>query len=337
MSLLSWLLVILAGLSLAAMVVSITIANRSAREARSTIFPVVREEETVRARRARIATSVMGVIAAIMAGAFFLSGQLPSLNVPTLPSPAEFIAIVESPVTEAESPAVEITTPTMPTETPLPATEDLTEEAKTPTSSQAELPTPQSLSEHASTPAATPTPALPTPTPTPIVPATRPPTLSSPTAVRSPVPGPVDVKLGPIAFATQITNRRDPISPTTTFSNTVNRVYATFPYIGMQNGLTWTQVWYFEDDEYSRGEGKWEWGTDDRSFVFTKLVGAGDYRLELYVSEELVASGEFTVLGPPAIGGPITTEGQGTPEITTTSESEESLESSEGSVTPESP
>jgi hypothetical protein len=66
MSLLSWLLVILAGLSLAAMVVSITIANRSAREARSTIFPIVREEETVRARRARIATSVTGVIAAIM-------------------------------------------------------------------------------------------------------------------------------------------------------------------------------------------------------------------------------------------------------------------------------
>jgi hypothetical protein len=39
MSLLSWLLVILAGLSLAAMVVSITIANRSAREARSTRRP----------------------------------------------------------------------------------------------------------------------------------------------------------------------------------------------------------------------------------------------------------------------------------------------------------
>ena len=45
MSLFSWLLVILAGLSLAAMVVSLTIANRSAREARSTIFPIVREEE----------------------------------------------------------------------------------------------------------------------------------------------------------------------------------------------------------------------------------------------------------------------------------------------------
>lgn len=337
MSLLSWLLVILAGLSLAAMVVSITIANRSAREARSTIFPVVREEETVRARRARITTSVMGVIAAIMAGAFFLSGQLPSLNVPTLSSPAEFIAIVESPVTEAESPVVENIAPTAPTETRLPPTEELIEEPQTSTSSQVELPTPQPLSEHSPTPAATAIQALPTPTPTPIAPATQPSTLSSPTAVRSPVPGPVDAKMGPIDFATQITNRRDPISPTTTFSNTVNRVYATFPYSGMQNGLRWTQVWYFENDEYSRGEGSWEWGTDDRSFVFTKLVGAGDYRLELYVNEELVASGGFTVLGPPAIGGPITQEGKGTPSTMTTSESEESPESPEGSVTPASP
>jgi hypothetical protein len=337
MSLLSWLLVILAGLSLAAMVVSITIANRSAREARSTIFPVVREEETVRARRARIATSVMGVIAAIMAGAFFLSGQIPSLNVPTLSSQAEFVAIVESPVTEAESPAVQMTAPTTPIETPLPATEEPMEEPQTSTSSQVELPTTQPLPGHTPTPAATPTPAIPTPTPALIAPATQPPTIPSPAAVGSPVPGPVDVKMGPIAFATQITNRRDPIGPTTTFSNTVNRVYATFPYTGMENGLTWTQVWYFDDDEYSRGEGRWEWGTDDSSFVFTKLVGAGDYRLELYVNEELVASGGFTVLGPPAIGGPITAEGKGTPEITTTSESEESPESPEGGVTPESP
>jgi hypothetical protein len=337
MSLLSWLLVILAGLSLAAMVVSITIANRSAREARSTIFPVVREEETVRARRARITTSVMGVIAAIMAGAFFLSGQLPSLSVPTLPSPAEFVAIVESPVTEVVSPEVEMIAPAVPTETPLPPTEEPIEAQKTPASSQVILSTPQSLSEETPTPLATPTPVPPAPTPTPPVLATRAPTLSSSTAAGSPIPAPVDVEMGPIAFATQITNRRDPISPTTIFSNTVSRVYATFPYTGMQNGLTWTQVWYFEDDEYSRGAENWEWGNDDRSFVFTKLVGAGDYRLELYVNEELVASGGFTVVGPPAIGGPRTPESQGTPERTATSESEETPESPGGSVTPESP
>ena len=116
MSLLSWLLVILAGLSLAAMVVSLTIASRSAREARSTIFPIVREEETVRARRARIATSVTGVIAAIMAGAFFLSGQLPSPSVVFQQAPAEAIAVVESPVAETEVPLAPTETPLLPTD-----------------------------------------------------------------------------------------------------------------------------------------------------------------------------------------------------------------------------
>jgi hypothetical protein len=212
MSLLSWLLVILAGLSLAAMVVSITIANRSAREARSTIFPVVREEETVRARRARITTSVMGVIAAIMAGAFFLSGQLPSLSVPTLPSPAEFVAIVESPVTEVVSPEVEMIAPAVPTETPLPPTEEPIEAQKTPASSQVILSTPQSLSEETPTPLATPTPVPPAPTPTPPVLATRAPTLSSSTAAGAgstlpfPTPGCKMASRGPRSGTSKMMN-----------------------------------------------------------------------------------------------------------------------------------
>jgi hypothetical protein len=76
----------------------------------------------------------------------------------------------------------------------------------------------------------------------------------------------------------------------------------------MRNGLDWTQVWYFNDIEFSRGEDSWEWGSTDRSYIFTKLVGPGDYRLELYVNDDLLTSGEFTVRGPVAIGGPETSE-----------------------------
>jgi hypothetical protein len=114
--------------------------------------------------------------------------------------------------------------------------------------------------------------------------------------------------MGPIAFASQVTDRREPTNAATVFSDTVRRVYATFPYNGMRNGLDWTQVWYFNDAEFSRDEENWEWGSTDRSYVFTKPVGAGDYRLELYVNDDLVASGEFTVRGPVAIGGPETPE-----------------------------
>jgi len=131
--------------------------------------------------------------------------------------------------------------------------------------------------------------------------------------------------MGPIAFTTKVSARGEPISPTTVFSETVDRVYAAFPYSGMQNGLTWTQIWYFNDVEFSRGEEAWEWGSTDRSYVFTKPVGAGTYRLELYVNDDLVASDAFTIRGPVAVGGPETPETPGTPE------------SPEGTATPESP
>jgi hypothetical protein len=110
--------------------------------------------------------------------------------------------------------------------------------------------------------------------------------------------------MGPIAFATDVTDRRQPVEPTDAFSNTVSRVYAVFPYSGMRNGLTWTHIWYFNNVEFNRGEDTWEWGSTDRSYVFTQIVGAGEYRLELYVNDELLASGDFTVAGDVAVGGP---------------------------------
>lgn len=333
MSLLSWLLVILAGLSLAVMVVSITIANRSAREARSTIFPIVREEETVRARRARIVSSVMGVIAAIMAGAFFLSGQLPSPSIPGPQLLAEIVPVVEPPAAGTEIRVA-------PTETPVPPTgEQLTSPP-----SQVATATDQPATDATLRAKATPTPVSPTLTPVPPSPsptlapsATRTSVSPSPTTTGALVPAPASVQLGPIAFTTQVGDRREPVGPTAVFSDTVNRVYAAFPYSGMRNGLTWTQVWYFNDVEFSRGEETWEWGSADRSYVFTKPVGAGNYRLELYVNDDLVASGAFTVRGPVAVGGPETLESQGTPETPESPEAPGTPESPEGTATAESP
>jgi hypothetical protein len=137
--------------------------------------------------------------------------------------------------------------------------------------------------------------------------------------------------MGPIAFTTQISDRHEPISPTTVFSKTASRVYATFPYSGMRDGLTWTQIWYFNDVEFSRGEETWKWGSADSSYVFANLVGSGNYRLELYVNDDLVASGAFRVRGPLAVGGPEVTEAPETPEIQSTSENPG------GTTTPESP
>ena len=293
MSLLSTLLVTLAGLSLAAMVVSVIIASRSTREARTTIFPIVREEETIRARRARVTTSVTGVIAAIMAGAFFLSGQftLPT-TVPQSVAQGELLAPAEATIAMAA-----------PTENPLPPA---TEPSASDEGDLATIQTPPaavtSPAGEVLPPTATPTPS--NPIPTPASPSTPTPVPPSPTPAGTPVPAPAGAQMGPIAFTAQITDRREPISPTTVFSDTVSRVYAAFPYRGMRNGLTWTQVWYFNGVEFNRGQDAWTWGSIDRSYVFTRLVGAGTYRLELFVNDDLLTSGEFIVQGPVAVGGP---------------------------------
>lgn len=334
MSLLSWLLVTLAGLSLAVMVISLSIANRSAREARATIFPIVREEEITRARRARIATGVTGVIAAIMAGAFFLSGLFPAPAFLPQQPPAEVVAISESPIAGTQVLSA-------PTETPLPPTAV----QATQTSSRVVLVTSQPPANPTTPLSATSTPVPPTLTLTlaPSATATRVP--ASPTPAGSPVAAPAGVQIGPIDFARQVTSRREAISPTTVFSDTVSRVYAVFPYDGMRDGLTWTHVWYFNGVEFNRGEETWRWGSADRSYVFTRLVGAGNYRLELYINDDLLASGNFTVQGPVAIGGPTTAQSSGTPESPGTLESPgtpetsatpESQETPENLATPES-
>ncbi len=332
MSLLSWLLVILAGISLAAMVVSISIGSRAAREARSTIFPLVRGEETTRARRARIATSVTGVVATILAGAFFLSGQLPSPTLQPPQSPTQAVAIAGPPMSPTDTPAAPTETPPPPVEVQASATD-----------SQVHL-----VTVVLPTPSATPILAPPTGTPSPALLATAIVVPRTPT----PTTAPANAQMGPIAFTSRISDRREPISPTTVFSDSVNRVYATFPYSGMRNGVNWTHIWYFNGLEYDRSREAWQWGNADRSYLFTRLVGAGNYRLEIYVNDDLLASGEFQVQGPIAIGGPKSTEplegpvtlgdqaapqGQETLEIQTTPAGQETPESPVTSENPEKP
>lgn len=313
MSLLSILLVSMAGLSLAAMVVLLIVASRSAREVRATIFPIVREEGTLRVWRARIVAIGAGVVAAVMAGAFFLSGQI-ALPGPML-SPPPAATISEAPGTAA---AVE----QGPTVIPRAGTTELVAAAQAssiPGSSQEDEGTsvantavpvtavPPSATSTLQRPASTPTVA-PSATPTTVaepgdgtVLAAMPP---SPAPAGAPAAAPGSAKMGPITFAPEIDDGRHPVHPTEVFSDTVNRVYAVFPYGGMQKGLKWTYVWYFNNVEFIRDESAWQWGSEDRSYVFITPVGAGDYRLDLYVNGEMLSSGGFNVQGPVAVGGP---------------------------------
>lgn len=321
MSYLSTVLLVLAGCSLFVMLICFAVAARAAREARATIFPIVREEETLRMWRARAAASVAGVLAATMAGAFFLSQRLlpPVVSLSSAPpgevsAPAtgEVLAAVLPSATPSLTPEPTVApTQEVSSPTPLPDTPSATPLPPTPTS-PAEMATARPLP-----PTATPIPPSPTATasPTP-VPADTPTPSPTATSAVSPIsmeatptpapaePIPDDVKFGPITFAAGINDQLEPINPTRVFSETVKRVYAVFPFEGMRRGLNWTQVWYFNGLVFLRDQSAWEWGTAATSYVFTKPRGAGTYRLELYVNDTLVASGSFVIQGPAAIGGP---------------------------------
>jgi len=303
MTLLSTLLVIAAGLSLAVMVVLLTVAAHSARESRSTIFPIVREEELSRMRRARVGSVFSGVVAAVLAGAFFAAGQLPQA--------ASMVARVDQPAAEAETApvadieateSVEVTTskkqPVASVATEIASEEDPTGETE---SVAVVLPPTATATEIVLSPTPTPT-TLPSPvsTATPVPPTATPP--------GTPEPAPESAGLGPISFTAEVDDRRRPVDPSEAFTEGVTRIYAAFPYAGMENGLTWTQVWYFNGQEFARDESSWEWGQTDRSYIYMKPVGAGEYRLDLFVNDELMSSAEFTVVGPSAIGGPDETE-----------------------------
>ncbi len=332
MSLLSTLLVTLAGLSLATMFVSWLVANRSAREARTTIFPIVREEEMTRARRARIMSSLTGVVSAIMAGAFFLSGQVAAPTaVPQMVAQATLPPSAQSP-TETEllpTSAPARAQPPSETATSLPPQAQPPVGANTPAATirpTAKPTLPPSVQPSPETAAALPAATMPpattvlsatagltsteaiSNTPTPAgseTPASLPAAVSAePPQASAVTPLPPGTQIGPIAFSTQVTTRRQPINPTTVFSDTVSRIYAVFPYRGMRDGMAWSQVWYFNGVEFNRGQDVWDWGATDLSYVFTRVVGVGTYRLELYVNNTLLSSGEFAVQGPAAIGGP---------------------------------
>jgi hypothetical protein len=304
MTLLTTALVTAAGVSLAVMVVLLTVAAHSAREARATIFPIVREEEMSRVRRARLGGLVAGTVAAAMAAGFFAVGQIPSSTSVAVANEPEDIGQMEA-VTEAAP--ILSPEPTLPVQdddpAPTPSATVIMVEDSTPVNESEDLPVPTETSIPSATPLPSPTFEA---TATPI--ATLTPVPPSPTPKGTPLPAPDSASLGPIVFSPEIDGRRNAVGATDRFSEGMERVYAVFPYAGMENGLSWTQVWYFNGEEFVREQAAWEYGQTDRSFVFIKPVGAGDYKLEIFVNDELVSSAKFTVVGPTAIGGPEQTE-----------------------------
>jgi len=172
-------LLILAALSMGATVIAGLIAFRSQREATSAIFPIVREEEINRARRARISIFVWIAITAL-----FIGGWLASLRLATPVQPPEELAAAPVPVSPTDVVEAVTAPEEQPTDTPTPV--PIVEPSFTATSAPTVVEEPTATST--SLPTATATPAPPTATPTPsttpsVTPSWTPTFTASPTPV----------------------------------------------------------------------------------------------------------------------------------------------------------
>ena len=326
MATLPTILLILAALSIGATVIAGLIAFRSQREASSAIFPIVREEEINRARRARVSVFVWIAITAL-----FIGGWLATLRLSSPAQPAEELAAAPVPgaPTEVAELAAEPVEP--PTDTPAPivepsftATVAPTEEVEEPTATSTPSPTATATpvpptptatptQEPTSTPTATTTPVPPTETPLPLVPTVTP-TPTADNTVVSPLPtptvnsdavaaavtsdrtpAPTSVRVGPIEFSLEINDDLEAINPDDLFPEDADRVFAVFPFSGMEEGLPFKVLWFKDGMEFAREEGGWEWGNKARSFTYVRPQGEGLYKLELWVNDTVVATKLFEI------------------------------------------
>ncbi len=179
-------LLILAALSAGSMVIAILIALRSQREAQSAIFPIVREEESVRAKRAKLSIFMWVAITALFLGGWLATLRLTDNDETAATEPSaeqqatQAVAIEATaepalPETEASPPSVATEPPATeikalssaeessatiePTTTPIPPTPVPPESSATPLDTSTPEPT--------ATLTNTPLPATDTPTPTP--------------------------------------------------------------------------------------------------------------------------------------------------------------------------
>jgi S1-C subfamily serine protease len=75
-------------------------------------------------------------------------------------------------------------------------------------------------------------------------------------------------------------------------------IQARFNYRNMQSGIPWSYIWYYEGAELTRDTANW-----DGDAQGTRLITAaadfipGQYRLELYINNQLAAKADFVIAG----------------------------------------
>ena len=119
------------------------------------------------------------------------------------------------------------------------------------------------------------------------------------TSIVTPTPASQEPTIGPITFATGITEDDELIDAGTSFPSDVEEIHALFSYEGLSDSDTWERIWYQDDEEVGSGSGTWDAGksgTFDLSLTGGgEPLGPGTWKLEIYINGELTQMGKFVI------------------------------------------
>lgn len=136
-------------------------------------------------------------------------------------------------------------------------------------------------------PTITPTQPTATPTATPFI-----------TSLQSDVTPPADAEVTIIAIASGMTTERAPVDAGTKFPVGTPKIYVFFEYANMANGLSWAPALLRNGAVVRTEPYLWEYGEKGTGYHQFPAQGgfpAGNYQIQLYIGEKMVAQGAFTV------------------------------------------
>ena len=108
-----------------------------------------------------------------------------------------------------------------------------------------------------------------------------------------------ETEIGKIAFSTDITSDYRAIEAGQRFGKGFFTLYATFDYSEMLDGMTWSWVWRHNGQVIEGGNQRWAYGNDGPGYVYFRPEEGflqGQYELEVWVNNELMAQSDFMVI-----------------------------------------
>jgi len=109
-----------------------------------------------------------------------------------------------------------------------------------------------------------------------------------------------DPTFGPITFARDMSEDRQPINPMTEFPRGVTRIFGVFEFQGMSDGWDCSPIFFRNGEEYASNSWEWEQGVNGITFTDLfypdgKSLESGNYELKLFVGDKLIQSGKFRI------------------------------------------